>query len=236
MMHKNIKRLIPFLILLLLVLVVYITNLHKALSLTQIQEQQLRFASFVHSYPILSPLIFILIYIVSVCLVIPDSTILSLAGGLLFPFPLAVIYIVFAETVGGTIFFAILRQVFGATLIQSERPFLKKLRTRFNEHNISYLMFLRFSHVLPFWLTNVCAAYFNVSYKTFIWTCFVGVIPLTVILVEAGHSLSVLFAKNRFLTLSDIFTTEIKFALLALGLLALAPILCQNLFKKRKKK
>lgn len=233
-MHKNVKHLIPFAVLILLILIVYLTNLHHAFSLNRIQEEQGRLIHFVHSHPILSPLIFITIYIISVCLVIPDSTILSLVGGLVFPLPLAVIYIVFAETVGGTIFFGILREVFRTTLIKSERPFFKKMRLKFNKHSISYLMFLRLSHVFPFWLTNVCASYFSVSYKTFIWTCLIGVIPLTVILADAGHSLSVLFAQNRLLTLSDIFTTQVKFALLALGLIALFPIFYQNVIKRKK--
>jgi len=225
------KHLIPLVILLLLILVVYITNLHRELSLGHIRQYQHALLDFVQAHPILSPLIYIGIYILSVCLVIPDSTILSIAGGLIFPLPLAILYIVFAETVGGTIFFAIVRNVFQDFKI--EKPFLKKMRLKFRLHAVSYLLFLRFSHVLPFWLTNVCAGYFNVPYKTFIWTCLVGVIPLTVILVDAGHSLTAVLAKNQFLTLSDIFTPEIKFALFILGLLALTPIIYQNIKNKK---
>ncbi len=228
----NRKHFIPFVILVILILFVYITNLHQYLSLTHIKEYQHKLLVFVHAHPILSPLIFILFYTVSVCLVIPDSTILSLVGGLLFPLPLAIVYIILAETIGGIAFFAIMRSVFKD--VRTERPFFKKMRQKFHRHEISYMLFLRFSHVLPFWLTNVCAAYFNITYRTFIWTCLVGVIPLTVILADAGHSLSVLFAKNQFLTLADIFTPEIKFALLILGLLALCPIVYQNLRTRKK--
>lgn len=226
------KHLIPFAALVILILVVYVSNLHQLLSLGHIREYQHNLLTFVSAHPILSPLIFILFYILSVCLVIPDSTILSLVGGLVFPLPLAILYIIAAETIGGTLFFAIMHNVF--IDIRHEKPFFKKMRKKFNQHQISYLLFLRFSHVLPFWLTNVCAAYFNVSYKTFIWTCLIGVIPLTAILAEAGHSLSVLFKKNEFLTLADIFTPEIKFALLVLGLFALLPIVYQNFRNKKK--
>jgi uncharacterized membrane protein YdjX (TVP38/TMEM64 family) len=90
-------------------------------------------------------------------------------------------------------------------------------------------MFLRLSHVFPFWLTNVCAAYFDIRLRTFIWTCFVGVIPLSVILADAGRSLQMLFAKNRYLSISDIFTPEIKLAFIVAGLIALAPIIYQKI-------
>lgn len=231
-MHKNLKHLIPFIVLLVLILIVYVTNLHRELALNRIEQYQGHLLDYVHAHPFLSPLIFIAIYIVSVCLVIPDSTLLSLVGGLLFPLPLAIVYIVFAETVGGTIFFVILREVFKD--VKNERPFFKKMRKKFTEHDVSYLMFLRFSHVFPFWLTNVCAAYFKIGYRTFIWTCLVGVIPLSAILAYAGHSLSVLFAQNRYLTIADIFTPGIKFALLALGLVALLPIVYQNIRHRKK--
>lgn len=231
-MRKNIRHLIPFIILLVLILVVYITNLHKDLSLNFIRKEQTFLLGFVHDHPILSPLIFIGVYIVSVCLVIPDSTLLSLIGGLVFPLPLAVVYIVVAETIGAIIFFVILREMFKD--VRTERPFFKKIRVKFKKHQASYLMFLRLSHVLPFWLTNVCAAYFDIRLKTFIWTCFLGVIPLSVILAYAGHSLLNLFAKNSYLSLADIFTPEIKFALIALGLLALAPIIYENIRGRKK--
>lgn len=231
-MKKNIRHLVPFIVLLVLILIVYVTNLHKELSLNFIRKEQASLLGFVHAHPVLAPIIFIGIYIFSVCLVIPDSTLLSLIGGLIFPLPLAVTYIVVAETIGGTIFFLILREMFKN--VRTERPFIKKLRIKFYKHEVSYLMFLRLSHVFPFWLTNVCAAYFNIRLKTFVWTCFFGVIPLSVILADAGHSLSVLFAHNKYLSIADIFTPEIKIALLALGLIALVPIIYQNLRDRKK--
>jgi uncharacterized membrane protein YdjX (TVP38/TMEM64 family) len=231
-MRKNIRHLIPFIVLLVLILLVYITNLHKELSLNFIRKEQTSLLGFVHHHPILSPLIFIGVYIVSVCLVLPDSTLLSLIGGLVFPFPLAVVYIVVAETIGAIIFFVILREMFKD--VRTERPFFKKLRIKFKKHQASYLMFLRLSHVFPFWLTNVCAAYFDIRLKTFIWTCFLGVIPLSIILADAGRSLSHLFAKNSYLTIADIFTPEIKFALIAVGLLSLAPIIYEHVRERKK--
>jgi len=231
-MRKNIKHLIPFIILLVLILIVYVTNLHKELSLNFIRKEQDSLVGFVHNHPVLAPILFIGVYIASVCLVIPDSTLLSLIGGLVFPLPLAIIYIVFSETAGALIFFLILREMFKD--VRTERPFFKKLRVKFQKHQASYLMFLRLSHVFPFWLTNVCAAYFDIRLKTFLWTCFLGVIPLSIIFADAGRSLSILFAKNSFLTIADIFTPEIKFALIALGLIALAPIIYQNIRESKK--
>jgi len=235
-MSKNLKRLIPAFILLLLIFVVYLTNLSHQLSLDRIQEEHDRIISLVNSHPFLAPLVFILVYIISVILIIPDSIILSILAGLVFPLPLAFIYILFSETIGATIFFAILRGVLGVAPGIGEGRFLKKMRLRFNKHEINYLLFLRFSHIFPFWFINALAAYFRVNYKTFIWTCIVGVIPLSAILADIGHSLHVVFHKSDHLTLSHLFTLEMKLALLGLGLLALVPILIQNLIGRKKSK
>jgi len=234
-MNHHLKRLIPFAILVVLSIVVYLTNLHQELSLEKIQEHHDRLLTYVQSHPISSPLIFIAIYTLSVCLIIPDSTILSLLGGLIFPLPLAITYIIFSEVVGGTIFFAIVQVAFSGVGRKKESTFLKNMRHRFNQHQISYLLFLRFSHIIPFWLISGLAADFSVTYQTFIWTCLVGVIPLSAILATAGHSLHALFHQNQIVSVSDIFTTEMKIALFVLGLLALLPIVYQH-FRERKKR
>lgn len=231
-MGRNIRRLIPFFVLIVLIAIVYLSNLHQELSLENIQRDQRWIESFVHDHPISSPLIYIGIYIVSVCLVIPDSTILTLLAGFIFPFPLAVLYAVFSETAGAVIFFWIFRGTFGESLIVRERPFLRKMRKGFKKNTISYLLFLRLSHIAPFWLTNIAAAYFKVKNSTFAWTTALGVLPLTYILADAGRGLSQFFAMGHTPKMSEIFDTQMKIALLFIGLLALIPIF----FKKYRRK
>lgn len=233
-MPKKIRQLLPFAILVILIVIVYLTNIHHSLTLENIRNQEQRLHEYVHQHPFLSPLIFIGFYILSVCLVIPDSTILSLLGGLIFPLPLAIFYTVLSETVGATLFFSIFQNVFGKTIIQKERPFINRLRKGFRHHSESYLLFLRLSHIVPFWLTNFSAAYFRVPFWTFVWTTFVGVIPLSYILSDAGHSLSRLFQMPGPITIGDAFTTPMKIALLILGLMALLPIFYKKWIKRKK--
>lgn len=234
-MYRHLKRLLPFFILILIMLIVYFTDFYHQFTLENLRHKQVALKAFVGKHPILSPLIFVGFYIVSVCLIIPDSTILMLFSGLVFPLPLALLYCVFSETVGAIIFFTIFRTAFGDDFFRKEKPFFNKMRKKFRDHSPSYLLFLRFSHIFPFWLINVIAAYFKVTYTTFIWTTIVGVLPLTYLLVEAGHNLSNLFAKNVHLSLADIFNTEIKILLFIVGLLALAPIAIKKLIQHWKK-
>lgn len=232
-MSKNAKRLIPFGILILLILVVYLSNAHEFFTINWLRTEELRLAKYANAHPILTPLIYLLVYIISVSLVIPDSTILTLLGAMIFPHPEALILAVFSETIGATIFFAIFHTTFSAPIVKKEHIFLQNLRTKFKQNSVSYLLFLRIAHVIPFWLVNVAAAYFRVKYWTFIWTTFVGVIPITFIVTNAGHSLSKAFAENRVMRISDIFTPEVKLALLILGILALSPIIFKKFWHRK---
>src|SRR5689334_2443051 len=100
------------------------------------------------------------IYLVSVVLVIPDSTILTLIAGFLFPLPLAIFYSCIAETIGATIFFLAARLAFMETLGRRKGYLMHEMQTKFQANQACYLLFFRFSHLLPFWLINLGAGVF----------------------------------------------------------------------------
>ena len=152
---------------------------------------------------------------------------------MIFPYEEAFLLAIASETMGATLFFAIFRSTFGTPLLEKEHGILKKLRRGCTKHRISYLLFLRISHVVPFWLTNLGAAYFKIKHWTFIWTTFLGLIPVTYVVANAGHSLSIAFAEHRIRNLTDIFTPQVKVALFALGVLALCPIVLKKFIRKK---
>lgn len=229
----SIKKWLPFLpvlIILLFVLYFFLTGKYKALDFDLIKAQHIIWEQYVREYPFLSGLCFILIHTISVILIIPVSTILTLIAGFLFPLSLAVAYTCFSETLGAVIFFFIIRTAFFQFITHRKKAFFIHLRESFYRYEISYLLFLRFSHILPFWVINLLSAVFRVNTYTFIWTTFVGVLPLTIVLAQAGAGLSVFFKDETSFSFSAIFNTQIKLSLLILALLALLPILLKKYF------
>ncbi len=222
---------ICLLLLLLILLTLHYTHFFSDLSFEHLRSRHLEIQEFIWAHPLLSPLIFIGIYTLSVVFIIPDSTILSLFAGLFFPLPLAFFYCLFSETLGAFFCFQIVRFL-GRSLNLQEYRFLHKVRRSLKKHEASYLLFLRLSHLLPFWLINVCAGYFSVRLWTFLWTTFVGILPLTYFLIQAGHSLQKSLALQQPFKFSSLFTPEIDLILLLLGLLTLLPIV----YKKWKEK
>lgn len=232
-MSKHAKRLLPFAVLIVMILIVYIADLHNVLSIDWLRQEHLHLKEDVAKHPFLSPLIYMGVYVLSVCLVIPDSTILTLLAGFVFPLPLALLYAVASELIGAVVFFQVFSSVFRLPGLRLDRPFVHKIKKEFRSHPIVYMLFLRVSHIIPFWMTNVVAAYFRVKLWNFTWTTFLGVIPLTYILADAGSSLSKLFAEKTELSVSDIFTVQVKLALIVTGVLFLIPLIYKRFFRRK---
>jgi uncharacterized membrane protein YdjX (TVP38/TMEM64 family) len=223
-MHRRLLAVAPFVIILVLILIFYLTGLYHQLNFETIKQEHEKWKLFVIEHPVLSAFYFLGAYIVSVVLVIPDSTILTLLSGFLFPLPLAIIYVCIAETVGATLFFLATRLAYAGTVKKREGYFLHQLQKKIQKNQVFYLLFLRLSHLLPFWLVNFSAGIFHVKTKTFIWTTFLGLIPLTYVIADSGSSLSTYFETHKHFSWQGIFTTKLKLCLIALGCLALLPL------------
>lgn len=230
---KQSLRLLPFGLILGFMLFFYFSDLYKQFSFENLKRDHDYLKQFVKLHPWLSPLLFMTVYVLSVCLIIPDSTVLTLLGGALFPLPLAIFYTAFAETLGAWIFFISLEWALGRKWMSKQQTFLARMQKDFNENAANYMLSLRLSHLVPFWLINVAAAYFRLRSWTFLWTTFLGVLPLSYLFSTAGHRLSDIFAQNETLTLMKLFNTQMKLLLLLFSLCALAPLLYKKFFKKK---
>ncbi len=231
MLSKHpIRHLIPACLLLLLIFIVYLWTLHHPINLELIQAKKEELQSLANKTPFTFTCIFLGVYIVSVILVIPDSSLLSLAAGIVYPLPIAFAIVCFAETVGATLFFLIIRYTIQPhKLQQSLMGFLPVIK-KYHQNPASYLLFFRFSHILPFWLINLLAASLKTGIKTYIWTAFLGVAPFAFLFVKAGQD----FSKSLDGTFSfhEILNTQTKLLLLALALFALVPILIRKIWKR----
>jgi uncharacterized membrane protein YdjX (TVP38/TMEM64 family) len=235
MMKYKALAIAPFVIILVLIVIFYLTGLYHQLSFETIKHQHEQWKLFVLHHPFLSVFYFVGIYIVSVVLVIPDSTLLTLLSGFLFPLPLAILYTSISETIGATLFFLAARLAYTKTIEKKEGYFLHRLQKKFQENQASYLLFLRFSHLLPFWLVSFSAGIFHVRTATFIWTTLVGVIPLTYVIAQSGSSLSIYLEAHEHFSWNGIFTTELKLGLIALGCIALLPLAYKKWVMRRGK-
>ena len=123
---------------------------------------------------------------------------LTLLGGFLFGWLVGGAAAAVAATIGATGLFLIARTSIGDALLHRAGSRVQRLAAGFREDAFSYLLFLRFLPVVPFWITNLASALFGVPLKTFFLATQIGVIPATYAFAVAGSGLdSVIDAQSR---------------------------------------
>lgn len=222
------KRYLPLTAIALLMAIAYAAEVHTYLSFQKLQEQRSALSSWVTEHPLIAPLSFMLLYALLTALSIPGAAIMSVCGGFLFPQPLCTLYVVIGATVGAIGIFQAARTALGNHLKQRASPFMDRIKQGVHEDGWSYLLFLRLVPIFPFWLVNLAPAFIGVSLSTFAWTTFVGIIPGAFVFTQAGTGLGAILDSGQTFTFANIFNTQVKLALLALGVFALIPLI----FKK----
>lgn len=230
---KDLLRFLPFAVLLLALTVVYLLNVPTYFTFQTFKTEHDILKAFVQAHPFIAPLLFIAAYTLSMALDLPDVFLFSLLGGFLFPQPIAFFYVILSETLGTTIFFLAARHAFGHGIKKKRPSLLMKMKRGFQENAASYLLFLRFLHIFPIWLINLGAAVFNVRLWTFLWTSFIGFLPLAYIYTQAGSGLDKTFTTHETFSIDAFFNTKIKIALIGCAILALVPIGIKSLKYKR---
>lgn len=231
-MIKNIKKYLPVLIILIAMVAIYFSGIYNYFSFDTLRTYHQNLKSFVEMHPVAVSFIFCLTYIITTALSIPGAIFLTLLGGYLFPQPLSTIYVVLSATCGATLIFLAARSALKDFLKRKAGPLLQKMEAGFKENAASYLLFLRFVPLFPFWLVNIAPAFFDVSLLTFIWTTLIGILPGSLVFTLAGGGLQNILENNEPFSLNTILNTQIKIALVLLGIIALIPIAWKK-FKKK---
>jgi uncharacterized membrane protein YdjX (TVP38/TMEM64 family) len=235
------QRFLPVGILAAVIVTMFATGLHKQLTLENVVSIRDRFQSVVSEHKVLAAFAYIVIYAAAVAVSVPGSAILTLTGGLVFGWFFGGIVAVIGASIGAIIVFLIARSALGEGLAAKAGPAIAKLRAGFQDNALSYLLFLRFVPAFPFFLVNLASAALGVPLKTYVIGTFIGIIPGTFAFASIGAGLDsvVVAAKADYaaclaakgasacvlkINAGSLLTTELKIALVLLGLVALLPV------------
>jgi uncharacterized membrane protein YdjX (TVP38/TMEM64 family) len=201
--------------------------------------------TFVSRHRALAVLSFIGVYILAVALSLPGATFLTVAGGFLFGVQVGAPAAVIGATAGATLIFLVARTALGEPLLRRAGPRAVKLAKDFRDDAFSYLLFLRLVPAFPFFLVNLVPAFAGVKLFPFVAATALGVIPGSLVYAFAGTGLDSVIAAQKstyeaclgtgragcHLTFDSagILTPRLIGALVALGLLALVPVVVRKL-------
>jgi uncharacterized membrane protein YdjX (TVP38/TMEM64 family) len=151
----------------------------------------------VERYGPIAVLVYAGVYVTGVALSVPGAVFLTILGGFLFGWLLGGTLAWLAATLGAILVFLIARTSIGDILARKAGPRLQRLAEGFRRDAFSYLLFLRFLPVMPFWITNLAPALLGVPLRTFALASLVGLVPATFTFAAIGASLEALIAGQK---------------------------------------
>ncbi len=226
-------RLIPLAILVVAATAFFAFDLDEVITFEALKENHDALQRFVADNPFWAPLIFMLIYAVSVALSLPGGALLSITGGFLFGTLYGSLLVVVAATVGAVVIFLAAKTALGDVLRARAGPWVQKMSAGFQENALSYMLFLRLIPVFPFFVVNLVPAFLGVGLGVYTLGTFIGIIPGAFVFVSVGTGLGSIFASGEDFTIGSILTPEIIIALVGLAVLSLLPVVYKKVKARR---
>ena len=203
-------------------------DLNNFFTLDYIQSRSFFYKQYYEQNPTLTLLIYFVIYLALTAMSIPCLSVIILAGGALFGFPLALLIISFADVMGSTLAFLSSRRLLGK-YFQNQHP----SRVRAVNHGIDrnggfYLLYLRLIPLFPCFLINLLMGLTKIRVTTFYWITQLGKFPHNALYVNAGTQI------GQLNSLSGAFSPAIVISFVLIGLFPLMVKLGIQQFKLRK--
>ncbi|WP_319024634.1 TVP38/TMEM64 family protein [Microbulbifer hainanensis] len=214
------KKLLLIAVLLALGLAFYFFDLHQWLTLDSLKQGQQQFAQWRAKAPLLVGLLFTLLYILVTGLSLPGAAILSLAAGAMFGLLWGSVIVSFASSIGATLAFLVARYLLSDWVRERFGERLQSVDRGIERDGPFYLFALRLVPVFPFFLINILMGLTRIKPWTFYWVSQLGMLPATLVYVNAGTQLA------RVSELSDILSLPLVLSFVMLGLF---PLLAKRL-------
>ncbi|MCC5863701.1 MAG: FAD-dependent oxidoreductase [Wenzhouxiangella sp.] len=228
MTSKHLLRLIILLLFAAGILLFLLLDLGQYLSVEVLRQRRDELLAFTEQNLALAVAVYMLVYIAMAALSVPGAAILTLAGGALFGVALGTVAVSFASTIGATLVFLAARFLFRDIIQQRFGRRLKAINQGVERDGAFYLLALRLVPAFPFWMINLVMALTPIRTPTFFWVSQLGMLPATVVYVNAGTQLA------RVDSAGDILSPGLIGAFVLLGLLPLILRWVLRLLERRK--
>ncbi len=214
-MNKIFKQILILFLLIILFIIARYYGLQDLLNFEYLKSQKDTFISTYHENEILFIIIYFVVYVVSVAISFPGATIFTLAAGAIFGVVTGTILVSFASTLGATLSFLFSRYLFRDLVQTKFGSSLESINKGLEEDGKFYLLSLRLIPAFPFFLINLLMGISKISVFQFFLVSQIGMLPGTIVYVNAGTQLASLNNPK------DIVSLPLLLSFLALGLLPL---------------
>ena len=229
-MNKTLLKKIIILTLIGAVIALYfILDLGRYMNLSYLKASREHFQILYQNHGIMVTGLFFLFYVVVTALSLPGAAVMTVAAGALFGLGMGTLIVSFASTIGATLAFIISRFLLQNWVQTRFGHRVEKINKGLEEEGKFYLFTLRLIPIFPFWLINIAMGLTTLRIWTFYWVSQIGMLPGTVVYVNAGKELSGINS------LSDIMSLRVIISFALLGLFPLVAKKLINLYRGTKK-
>lgn len=218
-------RRIVFIALVAAIALFFLFDLDSYFTLATFQEKQATLKDYVLTHPTKSAAIYFLAYVTIAALSLPGATLITLLGGALFGVTWGTVLVSFASTVGASLAFLFSRYLFRSSVEHRFRDKLAAINDGIHKEGAFYLLSLRLIPLVPYFVVNLMMGLTKIKIWTFFLVSQLGMLPATIVYVNAGTQLA------KLESLSGILSPSLLLSFAALGLL---PLVAKRLVEWRR--
>jgi uncharacterized membrane protein YdjX (TVP38/TMEM64 family) len=206
----------------------YFFDLGHYINLSYIKSSQDRFYTLYAEHGFVVIAVYMLFYILVTSLALPGAVVMTLAGGALFGLAAGTIIVSFSSSIGATLACFVSRYLLRDWVRSRFGEKLSKIYRGIEEEGSFYLFTLRLVPIFPFFMINLVMGLTTMRLSMFYLISQIGMLPGTIVFVNAGRELS------KIESLSGILSPSLIVSFALLGLFPMVTKKALVWYKKRK--
>ena len=194
-------------------------------------NNHLELLNFVESKFVVSLILFTILYAISTVLSLPIGSFLTFFGGYIFGTYYGFFPVIIGATLGAVGLFLVIKLGLIKTIesAQKKSKLLNKIKSGTEKNIWSYLFFIRFFPIFPFWFVNIAPAIIGIRFFPYLVTTFIGIMPGTLSIIMIGSGVEDIVSQKIDFNLNIFEQKKILVGLLILSIISIFPIILKKL-------
>jgi uncharacterized membrane protein YdjX (TVP38/TMEM64 family) len=226
----KLKKILISIIIVCLIVAVKVFYLDQYLTLSYLKGSLDSLKSLYENHRLMVITGYFLIYVLTTSLSLPGASPLGIAGGALFGFWTATVVVSFASTIGATLACFVSRYLLRDWIQNKFGDKIAKVNEGIEKEGAFYLFTLRLIPIFPFWMINLAMGLTKMSFFKFYWVSLIGMLPGTMVFVNAGKELA------KIDSVKGIFSPSLIISFALIGIFPIAVKKLLALYRSRMKK
>ncbi len=227
-MKKYSSKLLLVMVLIVVAVSFFMFDLEKYFTLDTLKEHQQTFERYYQQHAGLTISLYFLAYVVMAALSLPGAAVMTLAGGTLFGVGTGTVVVSFASSIGATSAFLVSRFLLRDSVQSKFGKKLGAINEGVRKDGAFYLFTLRLVPIFPFFVINLIMGLTAIRVFVFYIVSQLGMLPGTLVYVNAGTQLA------KIASLQDILSPALIFSFVLLGVFPLIAKAFVSLVKGRR--